>query len=236
MKRFLLSLAVAMTAGVSLAHATPGIYGTGVELQTKQGAGMLTTTLYATNDNAGSNGGDATRLVPTGSTATLNQTSAVASPETNPTFTLGTFNLLSGDVLTLRGFSVLTYVDSSTATQVYAHYRLFAGTTTPTGSFTDVTLPFDAAPTAGSTDGRWDTESLGTNLLTGLTPGTYTLGIYYNAGDASNNFAYDSNGGANYGVSFTVVSIAVPEPGTWVLLISGLGMLAFVGHRRLLAS
>ena len=231
-KQFLLSLVVILSESVRLAQAVPGIYGSGVELQTQQGNGMLTKTLYATNDNAASNGGDGTRLEPSGSTATLNQTSAAGSPATNATFSLGTFNPAAGDVLTLKGFSVLTYVGSTMATQVYGNYLLFAGTTPPASSFTGVNLPFDAAPTTGSTDGRWDTEALTTNLLTGLTAGTYTLDIYYDAGDSSNNFTYDNNGGANYGIAFTVV----PEPGTWaMLLMGGVGALVVLRHRHRLA-
>ena len=115
MKKFLLSLVVVLFARTPLVHATPGIFGAGVEVQTKQGSGLLTTTLYA-NDNNGT-----TRLLPSGSTATLNQTSFLGSPETGATFSLGSFNPMAGDVLTLKGFSLLTYVDSPTATQAFAH-------------------------------------------------------------------------------------------------------------------
>ena len=221
MKKFFLSLVIVLTVGAHLAHAQgPGIFGDGIELSTKQGAGLLTTTLYA-NNNSGT-----TRLLPTGSTATLDQTSFLTSPETGATFNLGNFNPAAGDTLTLTGFSLLTY--GGTATSSFGNYRI-----DPSGSlgtFAGIGLPDNADNVSGNTgDTRWSTEALAVNLLTGLTNGTYTLGIYYST--TNGTFSYDGNNGANYGASFTVV----PEPGAWVMLAGGLGVLALIRGRKLLA-
>lgn len=212
MKKLLLSLALVLTAGTPFAHAQ--FFGAGVEINK---------VLYA-NDNNGT-----TRLLPLNSTATLNQTAFTTSPETNATFNLGTFT--QGTVLTLNGFSTLTFGGTVTATT--ANYRIFPGTT-PTGAFTPVTLALNEANVSGNTgDSRFSTEALNTNLLAGLTPGTYTLGIYYNDNNATTD--YDSNNGANYGATFTV-SNAVPEPGTWALLLTGGAVGLFAVQRRRLAA
>lgn len=52
-------------------------------------------------------------------------------------------------------------------------------------------------------------------------------------GDAGLLFALRGVPGHNYGISLQNVQVAaVPEPGTYAMLLAGLGALAFVGRRR----
>jgi hypothetical protein len=180
------------------------------------------TTLYAL-DNSGT-----TRLLPLGSSATLDMTHWLSSPEQGggPTFNLGTFNLNAGDMLTLNGASMLTYQGGGDiASSSYLNYRI-SPLSGPFSSF----VPGDAlglneSNVAGQPgDIRWSTESLNRNLLIGLAPGTYILGTYGYVNDAGNQYA--SDGGLNFGATFTVV----PEPTSAVIL--GLGCLVMTFRRR----
>ncbi|MET0332776.1 MAG: PEP-CTERM sorting domain-containing protein, partial [Rhizobacter sp.] len=52
-------------------------------------------------------------------------------------------------------------------------------------------------------------------------------------GDTGFLFALRGVPGSNYGVSLQNFQVAaVPEPGTYAMLLAGLGALAFVGRRR----
>ena len=68
--------------------------------------------------------------------------------------------------------------------------------------------------------------------MSNLAPGTYTLGVYYNASFAAAGTQYDNNAGANYGATFTVTAAAAPEPGTWAILLLGAGGLIIAQSRR----
>jgi hypothetical protein len=91
-------------------------------------------------------------------------------------------------------------------------YRVYAGTGAGSGSFITVPIGFgsnDAGAGAGCQNQTWQSTSNTTDILAGLTPGTYTLEVYTDAAYTSNgicpgtNFA--NNGGANYKATFTVV-------------------------------
>src|SRR5271167_2718389 len=100
------ALAATMSTGFAQLQNTAniGVFGFGIELD---GTGALATnsgtvTLYAL-DNGGT-----TRLLPTGSSATLSTAWTGASTPASPTFNLGTF-VYGTNSLTLEGGSLLTY-------------------------------------------------------------------------------------------------------------------------------
>jgi hypothetical protein len=215
-----LAIAVLLSLSASPLFAGSGIFGSGVELNHDG-----TVTLYAL-DNGGM-----TRLTPMGSSAMLDQTSWANGSEAAPVLNLGTFNPSLGQNLTLTGGSLLTFKNSgSDVTGAFLDYRVFlAGS--PSGSFTEISLPFNEDNVNGSTgDQRWASESQTVDLLSGLAPGTYELGVFLRE-TSSDNGAFSSNGGANYGATFTVV----PEPGTVISFLSGsslLGAMMFIRRRR----
>ena len=93
-------------------------------------------------------------------------------------------------------------------------YRIYPGTTA-SGSFTEINLPFkeniDGAQCNNGQNQIWQSLTNTTNILTGLTPGTYTIEVYSQADYNSNGICpgshFSSNGGANYKASFTVLTL-----------------------------
>ncbi len=138
--------------------------------------------------------GGGTTLTPTGSTGMLSTVWTSASTAVSPTFNLGSFNPAAGDPLVLNGGSILTYQNGGDAVSNTGQYLNFA------------------------------TETTGSNLLSGLNPGTYVLATYGYAGGV-----YENNNNANFAATFSVV----PEPGTNVLLgLGGVVGLSLVLRRR----
>jgi hypothetical protein len=141
---------------------------------------------------------------------------------------LGSFNPGAGDTLTFIGGEALTFKNTGTdVTGTFINYSIDGG------AFTGFGLAFNEDNVNGTTgDQRWANTDQTTNLLTGLAPGPHTLAFF--ASGTTNSVdsppqIFDSNGGANYTASFTVV----PEPAT-ILLVGPalLGGLFFVRRRR----
>ncbi len=205
-----------------------GTFGYGLELN-GTGAGAINsgiTTLYALNNGGG------TRLTPLGSSATLNQSSWANGTPSSPVLNLGTFNPGAGDTLTLLGGAMLSYQGggATVGSAVYINYAIDA----VGGPFAQWAgnglLALNESNVNGATgDMRWSNESLNVNLLTGLAPGTYVLESYGYANSTVGD-QYVSNGGGNYGATFTVS--AVPEPSTLALAgLAGVAM-TFLFRRR----
>jgi hypothetical protein len=133
-----------------------------------------------------------------------------------------------GQTLTLTGGSLLTFKNgASNVTGAFLDYRVFSGT--PSGSFTEISLPFNQDNVNGNAgDQRWATESSTVNLLAGLAPGSYELGVFLRE-TSSDGGAFSSNGGANYGATFVVV----PEfSGRVLFLLPALLGVFFLRRRR----
>jgi hypothetical protein len=224
MKIKLLAFALTLAASMGTGYAqSAGLYGFGIELD---GTGATATnsgqvTLYGLEYNSD--------LLPPGSSATLNGSWSSSSPGTAPTFNLGTFTEGVG-TLTLTGGAIDSYrSDGGNVTGGTLYYSI-AAINANAGPFTAVDLPFNSNLTYNTfpTDPHnqlWDTESQSINVLAGLAPGTYQLAVY---GESENNVgnSYANGTGNNYGATFTIVAPAtVPEPGTWALMLGGLGML-----------
>ena len=164
-------------------------------------------------------GGNIYHQVRTGTTPGFGaETGHDLSPDgVNPQFlNFGTLNLT--DVLALKGFEYRTYENNgSDVTHGNLYYRVYT-TGSPTGLFTQITDSFNNDDTWTRTDGS-------ANLLSGLTPGNYTIEIYtesYTNGNntAGNIFGFTSNG--NPTATFTLIpehaSAAIGLMGALMLL------------------
>jgi|HubBroStandDraft_2_1064218.scaffolds.fasta_scaffold158225_2 hypothetical protein len=222
-----LSFIIAGSANSAFAQYA-GTFGYGMELN-GTGAGALSsgiTTLYAL-DNGGT-----TRLLPAGSSATLNQSSWADGTTAAPVLNLGTFNPGAGDTLTLLGGAMLTYQGGGGTVSVsYLNYAVdpVGGPYNTYGP--GIQLNLTTSNVAGNTgDTLWSDELASVNLLSGLAPGTYDLQSYGYAGSSVGNL-YENNGGGNYGATFTVV--ATPEPSTLALaVLGGLAMTTSLRRRK----
>lgn len=112
----------------------------------------------------------------------------------------------TGSTLSLNGGEIKTYKNNSAnVCGGNIQYRVYSTGDTP-GSFNGVALAF--ADDLGNGNQKWSKDDAGVDLLSGLTPGDYTLEIYWDAdgdtfgGCGSTN--YESNNGANYTASFSV--------------------------------
>jgi hypothetical protein len=218
MKRKLLAFALILAASTGTGFAYSGIYGFGVELDGTgaQAANSGTLTLYGLWYN--------TDLTPPSSSATLSSAWGTSSGTGVPTYNLGTF-VYGQNTLTLTGFSMDTYKGSgSDVTGASLYYSLTgnSGPYIPVGWNSES----DLSDGGSSQNQVWSNQSLSTNLLTGLNPGTYTIDIYGEAFTSDGN-SYANNGNPNYVATFTVV----PEPSTWAMMFGGL--VALVGFQRL---
>jgi len=215
-------LGLAVTLSATSIFAGSGIFGSGVELNAN---GAANNTLYALN-NSGT-----TRLEPTGSTATLDETSWNNGSDASPQLNLGTFDITMGQTLTLNGGSLLTFKNGgSDVTGAFLDYRVFTAGS-PGGAFTEISLPFNQDNVNGNTgDQRWASESQTVNLLAGLPNGDYELSVFLRE-TSSDGGAFSSNGGANYAADFQVV----PEPSTIAAGVLAVLGAVFLRRRRVAA-
>ncbi|HEX4085802.1 MAG TPA: PEP-CTERM sorting domain-containing protein [Chthoniobacteraceae bacterium] len=141
---------------------------------------------------------------------------------------LGTFNVATGDTLTLDGGEELTYKNGDSNVSAATMFYSING-----GSYSSAPLAFnedDVNSSAG--DQRWYSDtSADANLLAGLPNGTYTLSVYFQDTNTDDGNDYISNNSGNYNATFTVV----PEPATLgMLLCSGLfGSFYLIRRRRM---
>ena len=144
---------------------------------------------------------------------------------------LGTFNPSAGDTLTLVGGEALTFKNNGGGSSGTDVTGTFVNYSIDGGSFMSLSLPFNEDNVSGTSgDQRWASDTYDVNVLTGLSLGTHTI-AFFASGTTNGNQIFDSNGGANYTASFTVV----PEPSTWAmgsLVALGLAGSAFRRFRR----
>lgn len=160
----------------------------------------------------------------------------------NPEFqgaNLGSFTA-GLDNLKLGG-QTKTYKNSGTdVTGAGIFYRVWTGS--PSGSFNALAYTFQIDNVGGTPgDQQWGTDVAGgfagpayytSNILTGLSNGTYNLEVYTRITTNGVNAAseiFNNNGGSNYTATFTVV----PEPGTGLLFAIGLTALVVLRRRRI---
>lgn len=135
------------------------------------------------------------------------------------TFTLGSQLYLAGEQKSFK----------NNGTDVTAHTLFWS----LNGGLTSQSLNygFEAnLPNPG--DQRWGTDNFGgltSNILSGLTPGNYTLTVWSRISTNGTNAPttlFNNRGGLNYNATFTVV----PEPSA--ALLGGIGALALLRRRR----
>jgi len=144
----------------------------------------------------------------------------------NPDFlgtNLGSYTTSNSLVLGGQGKSYKNGGSNVTGMRLY--YRLWQGTAS--GSFSQLGYNFQIDNVAGvGGDQQWGTDVAGSNttafytsnLLTGLSSGTWNLEVFSeistNGGPIANN-----NGGSNFTATFSV--LPVPEPSRAILLLLG---------------
>lgn len=140
----------------------------------------------------------------------------------NPVFSsFGTLSL--ADTLVVKGFEYRTYENnSSDVTHGNLFYRVFP-TGSPSGGFTQITDSLN-------NDDLWTRTDGTANLLSGLSPGNYTIQLYTesytNAVNSSGNIFGFTAGAGNPTASFTLV----PEPSA--ALLGSLGLMGLLRRRR----
>ncbi len=89
-------------------------------------------------------------------------------------------------------------------------FRKYAVGATPPATFTQVNLTTVTNNVDGnSTNQKWENTNANINLANGLTPGNYTLEVYWQI-TTSVGDRFDNNSGANFKATFTVTSSTLP--------------------------
>ena len=111
-------------------------------------------------------------------------------------------NLGIATSLTLNGGEVKTFKNGiSDVFSARINYRIYPTSGSP-GGFTTINLPFDSnLPNPG--DQKWKQEFAGVDVLSGLSPGTYFLEVYWDV-SSSDGTHFDTNFGNNHKATFTV--------------------------------
>jgi len=223
MKRLIpLILAAAAVTVLSVpAFADSNIFGAGIVLSLSQG-GSSSLNLY-----------EATQLGDSryyATSPTLGEPTLITNGDVaNGTENLGTFDTTTTDSLVLDGGEVLTYKNSGDdITGANLYYSISGGSTTELG------LGFDQDNVNGNNgDQRWYKDNADTNLLSGLSNGTYTLDFSFDApftytGGGGGSGDHTSPGSGSYTATFTVV----PEPSTVMMLLTSCTCGSFYLMRR----
>ncbi len=140
------------------------------------------------------------------------------------TITAGNALNMGGDVKTTPGGGA---TDGADAVEIY--WKVYLGAGPDLNPFTVQSYGFDTNPSPGVD--KWAATAGGgqglVDVAAGLTPGTYTLEVFWKGTDfAFGGFDYLNNGGSNYKATVNVV----PEPTTSLLV--GLGLLGVFSLRR----
>lgn len=97
------------------------------------------------------------------------------------------------------------------------NYRIYLTTTTPTGTYSNINIPYFSGANngCGGQDQQWKSDLNAINLLTELTiQGNYTIEVYSDATTTCGN-AYASDGGNNYKATFNYINSTVWNGTTW---------------------
>ena len=125
----------------------------------------------------------------------------------NPDFNganLGSF-VYGLETLVFKGGQNKTYKNGGCNINSSAiNYRIYLSGS-PTGSYSNVNEPF-SSNIGGGGDQKWEGISGSADVISGLSPGTYTIEVYSQAGydGCGTGTHYSSNGGSNYTATFTV--------------------------------
>ncbi len=155
----------------------------------------------------------------------------------NPTdfqgFDFGAYNPSAGGALSLTGAEVLTFKngndDVAGASILYRVYSSAPPSFSNINAGFTADQPFsDAATTnySGAGDQKWSNGVGTTDLLAGLSAGSYLLEAYFQA-ETSTGLVFSNNAGSNFIARFSVV----PEPTS--ALLATVGALALLRRRRI---
>ena len=126
---------------------------------------------------------------------------------------LGT--VAQGASLTLNGGELKTWKNgNSNVCGGTLFYRVYASGT-PSGDYSGVALNYDGE--LGGGNQKWAATSAGIELASGLAAGDYVLDVWWqaegNQHGGCGEFNYDSNNGANFQATFTILSEALSLKG-----------------------
>jgi hypothetical protein len=142
-------------------------------------------------------------------------------------FVQGSSVILAGEILTFKN------TGGDVFDQNFVNWRVYATSQTP-GAFSNFKLGFtsnaafsgaDGQTYSGSGDQKWAQPASNPNILAGLTPGSYSLEVFF-SGNSNQGAFFNNNGGSNYIASFTVT----PEPSRAMLM--AFGLLGMIFRRR----
>ena len=208
MKHKLLLSSVALLSSASFSSAATGFYD-GLYFITSLNSGSNIYNQVTTGTTPGSGAAQGHNIGPDGS---------------NPQFSnFGTLDIT--DVLSLKGFEYKTFQNnSSSVTHANLFYRIFPTSGTP-GPYTQLQAATNFS--TGNINKTWAVTNGSTNLLSGLSNGTYTIELmtesYTNGNNTAGNiFGFSSNPTATFSV--------VPE--TTTSLLGGIGLLLLLRRRR----
>ena len=114
--------------------------------------------------------------------------------------------LNGGEIGTFKNNNNLNPNSGVNVTGAKLNYRVYQQGGTP-GSFTELNIPF--GQDFGGGEQRWRLPNANVNLANNLTLGVYVLEVYWYI-TTNNQSQFDSNGGANYKATFTVISTTLP--------------------------
>jgi hypothetical protein len=214
--KFTLAAAAVLTVCASPVFASSGIFGVGVVVSSKIGGSsaldlfeltLLGDSRFSPNSSGGGYSLGNPTLIDTDNGGGTSTWASGSGPS------LGTFNVATGDTLTLDGGEELTYKNNGSNVSGADMFYSING-----GSFQDAALAFNQDSVNGSTgDQRWYSDTAANaNLLSGLANGTYTLSVYFRDSNTDDGNDYISNSSNNYNATFTVV----PEPSTDMMLLT----------------
>ena len=212
--KFTLAAATAFTVCSAAVFASSGIFGTGVVISSNVGGApaldLFELTLLGDGRHTPAAGGGESLGFPTLVNTDDGGGTSTWADGSNPS--LGTFDPLTGDTLTLDGGDMLTYKNSGSNVSGADLFYSING-----GAFQDATLAFNQDNVSSSSgDQRWYSDTAAdVNMLSGLSNGTYTLSVYFRDSNSDDGNDYKSNGGNNFNATFTVV----PEPSSLMMLL-----------------
>ncbi|MBK8092640.1 MAG: hypothetical protein IPK32_11835 [Verrucomicrobiaceae bacterium] len=198
-----------LTLSAAPSFGATGMFGSFLFVDTNQSGGFTSSEYYGANEPDP-------------------DTLAALSGANFGSFTQGSSVIIAGEVLTYKNSGGDVYGGN-------VNWRVYSSGS-PSGSYNVFALGWTSDATFGAADGqtfsgsgdqKWAQSASTPNILSGLTPGNYSLEVYFD-GTGNEGTFYNNNSGNNFVSNFSVV--AAPEPSK--ALFAGLGLGTLLLRRR----